>query len=556
MLKAGSVERRMGGSEFEETRVVRQFRQILVWPLQLMPIRDDAQIQNHWEALDAGGDGNPWHPHADDFGAGSPQQREANYSEFVTFLPYVQRMLYGEGKGRAATGGEAPVRVYRRSDVAAVRVAYPDGDPQPVLLEVNCVDLYFFYDLDVALLVVDIGGRDVPFDRVQQTLYRFGRSYPTYWTPEGNGGHCLRSVEWLDAGGTVLATSDYERRDKYLDYASRFRSPCISWHWEFLLRPLVLHHSDQPGTLRYRLVEYHRMPLCAFIGMDDPALLKQADFVRLAFIAPPGPSQLAPFAARELADFEQRFCIDRYWNSERRNRPGTRLLCSGESFVMVTGSAMPSYITGGPSLLEQFAHQYFLVFLMPHLHKAALSMLSDRLLQALNRMDIRDAESVRRFKRSIRQIKEIFLRFTHRYWFHEVTDQLLAKSLYRLCREHLGTETLYREVRDEIEDMSNYLDSDSIRRQANTVLRLTVVTIFGLIGTITTGFLGMNLIAEPEASLPRKLALFLLVFVPATTLTLYTIVKSKRLSDFLDALSDERLPLRGKLASLGGVWRR
>ena len=44
--------------------------------------------------------------------------------------------------------------------------------------------------------------------------------------------------------------------------------------------------------------------------------------------------------------------------------------------------------------------------------------------------------------------------------------------------------------------MSDYLDSDVFRRHANTMLRLTVVTIFGLIGTVTTGFLGMNLIDE------------------------------------------------------------
>ena len=45
--------------------------------------------------------------------------------------------------------------------------------------------------------------------------------------------------------------------------------------------------------------------------------------------------------------------------------------------------------------------------------------------------------------------------------------------------------------------MSDYLDSDALRRQANTVVRLTVVTIFGLIGTVVTGFLGMNLSRAP-----------------------------------------------------------
>ena len=59
-------------------------------------------------------------------------------------------------------------------------------------------------------------------------------------------------------------------------------------------------------------------------------------------------------------------------------------------------------------------------------------MLSDRLVVALSRLDIRDPESVRRFKRSIRRMKEIFLRFTHRYWFHEVSDQPQAQELYRM----------------------------------------------------------------------------------------------------------------------------
>ena len=82
-------------------------------------------------------------------------------------------------------------------------------------------------------------------------------------------------------------------------------------------------------------------------------------------------------------------------------------------------------------------------------------------------------------------MKEIFLRFTHRYWFHELSDQPQAKAMYRMCREFLGTDSLYNEVREEIQDMSEYLDSDALRRQANTVVRLTVVTVFGLIGTVT-----------------------------------------------------------------------
>ena len=103
------------------------------------------------------------------------------------------------------------------------------------------------------------------------------------------------------------------------------------------------------------------------------------------------------------------------------------------------------------------------------------------------------------------------------------------RALFQLCTKHLGLDPLYVEVKERIADMNSYLDADSLRRQANTVVRLTVVTIFGLIGTVTTGFLGMNLLAERRLRPGwRKLLVFLVVFGLTAALTFYTIVKSKR----------------------------
>jgi len=87
------------------------------------------------------------------------------------------------------------------------------------------------------------------------------------------------------------------------------------------------------------------------------------------------------------------------------------------------------------------------------------------------------------------------------------------------------------------------------------VVKLTVVTIFGLIGTVATGFLGMNLIAEAESPMLRRLLFLVIVLAGATALTMYSIVKSKRLSDFLDVLSDERLSASTKLGAFLAVWR-
>ena len=542
----------MAKPEAPSERTVRHFRQILLWPLQLMPIHDEAQIQNHWELLQQGGADNPWREIEDEFTSDPKEFQERHYNEFVAFLPYVQRMLYGEGKGCGSAAGESPIRVFRRGDIRQARLRYPDGES--VVFDVAHVDLYFFYDLDVMVLAVEIFTNEISFERAHETLFRFGRSYPTYWNHDGRGGHCLNEVEWLGTGGEVLAVSDYQKREKYLASVCRHRAPGISSHWEFLLQPMVLHHSDQQGPIRYRLVEYHRMPVCGYLTLDDPRVLTRGDFMRLALLTPPGPGNRLPLQESESSGFEQRCCHVRFWNAHDEGAPGSRALCNGETLMMVGPEHQHAYPGGGPDLKELFRHQYFLMFLIPHLHKSALFMLSDRLLQALNRLVVGNPESTRAFKRNIRSLKEIFLRFSHRYWFHEISDQLQAKALYRMCREHLDTERLYCEVRDEIEDMNKYLDSDSIRRQANMVIRLTVVTIFGLIGTVATGFLGMNLIAAADSPLWLRVVYFLLAFVPTIALTFYTITKSKRLADFLDALSEEQLPLKAKFKALAMVW--
>ena len=121
--------------------------------------------------------------------------------------------------------------------------------------------------------------------------------------------------------------------------------------------------------------------------------------------------------------------------------------------------------------------------------------------------------------------------------------------------QQLGTEAIYEEVRSEVEDMNEYLDTDSARRQANTLLRLTVVTIFGLIGTVATGFLGMNLLSEAERPLAWRVLAFVAILGFTAAITLYTIVKSKRLADFLDALSDDRVNWRGKWQTLLRTWK-
>ncbi|WP_041656435.1 hypothetical protein [Azoarcus sp. KH32C] len=547
-----------------EEPVVRHFNQVLLWPLRLLPVADASGVQPRpWWLLQEMEASCAWRESGrerDHFG-------ERHYHEFVTFLPYVQRFLYGDGvSAHSAEGGyeDSPMRIFERRDIVAARVAVREGDA-PVRLDVSQVRLHFFFDVDVVLLKVAVRAENLPLSVAQELMYRFGRAYPSGWDAHEHPLHSLAVFDWLDANGTVLASTDANERDTFLAHVRQHRAPRIAAHWAFVLDPLVSDRSDRPGALRYRQIEYYRMPLMAYLALDNPAALTRNDFVRLGLVTgarsqpsaamSDGPCDEPPFAETHLADFEERFCYDRFWSAGGA-APHTRYLCSGHSLVVVGDARSPFFTSPEFGVRAQFGHQHFLLFLIAHFQKAALLMFSDRLVEALKRLNVSDPVSVRRFKRAIRGSFEGFLRFTHRYWFHEIAEQAQARTLFRMTASHLELDPLYAEVKERIADMDDYLAGDSLRRQANTVVRLTVVTVFGLIGSVTTGFLGMNLFAEADAPMMQRLGLF--VFVAGTTaaLTLYTMAKSKRLSDFLDALSDERLSVWTKIKAFAAVWKR
>jgi CorA-like Mg2+ transporter protein len=536
--------------------IVRHFRQNVVWPLQLMPLRPGQQVQRHWKALEGIETGNPWREVDDEFCPDPGDFHERHYREFVTFLPYVQRFLYGSRAGQetAATEGEGSIHVYRRHDVKQARVTYT-ADGEATTFDIAHIDLYFFLDADIAILTFEMHGRDIPLERAQDTLFRFGRAYPGYWEPDQQGGSCPHKVEWLGASGEVLAASDFEAKAKYLSSVARFRTTRLAQHWEFLLKPLALECPGATEVLRYRLLEYYRMPFMAYLALDEPAKMTRADFVRLALVTRPGDPGTLPYSPVTLEEFERDYCDDRFWGRRgEQTRGDTRIIVTGFTLSVVGRYGDAFFSDSATGMLGQFRHQYFLLFLIAHFHRAALLSMSDELSVAMNRLTVGDARSVRAFKRVIRQTMEVFLRFTHRYLFQEVSNQALARSLFSRLTRHLGNEALYQEVRTEVTDMNDYLDSDSARRQANTILRLTVVTIVGLIGTIATGILGMNIFAEADKPLAERIAVLLIAVSLTILATGLSVVHSKRLANVLDALSDTRVSGKAKWSAIRRGW--
>jgi hypothetical protein len=436
--------------------------------------------------------------------------------------------------------------------VTQLRIVLEEG-AAPVVFDLAHIDLYLFQDLDVAILNVELIAKDLSLLVALDQLHRFGRAFPAGWDDHGNGLHNAYSAEWLSADGQVLVASDTANREKYLSDVCKHRAPAVAAHWRHLLRPLVLDHSDEEGAVRYRLIEVYRMPFMAYLALDNPLALSREDFMRIALVAQLRPGDALP--EMTASEFEQQLCEDRFWTSLEQG-PNTRFLLNGQSLINVGNAHSVFFTDPNRGQLAQFRHQIFLLFLIAHAHRAALLSFSDQLADATNDLNAKSLASVQRFKRRIRSAMESFLRFTHRYWFHELSEHALVQSLFERTTKQLGNDALYRDVREEVRDMSEYLDSDAQRRQSGSMMRLTVVTTFGLIGTVATGFLGMNLIAAADAPLPTRVGVFALVMAGAALLTLFAVARSARLAELLEIVADEKVGTGEKLAAFWRVFQR
>jgi hypothetical protein len=85
-------------------------------------------------------------------------------------------------------------------------------------------------------------------------------------------------------------------------------------------------------------------------------------------------------------------------------------------------------------------------------------------------------------------------------------------------------------------------------------MRLTVVTACGMVGTVVTGVLGMNLFAQADLPDLQRLWIFTLVFALTTALAVYTVVISRRLATFMEALSSDALDWGEKLVAFRQIW--
>ena len=527
-----------------DAKIVREFHHTLLWPITLRPLRREsgADAVHYWDVLKR--KPGPWKYAADTLLI-EDESCVAGYEEFVHFLPYVQRFLYGVGD--EARGAQSSLYAFTRDDIAKVEVELVKG-AQTIHLDVLRARLYFFYDIDVAVAVLEVAGKDIPLADAVELIDRFGRPYAPAWESLDRGAHCPYRVAFRGHDGALLSQSDYGDRYKFIDLVRSERQTPLSMHWEFFLSPLVPAYLSG-GTIKYDQIENKRIPIMSYLSFDDPTQLTRGDMIRLGFAAKWGDSATLPYSKRYLADFESQYCYDRYWDPDDPTTDmDTRYIFCGVSFAMITRAGQQA------QLLGQFRHQFYQIGLIANFNKAALLSLSNRFSRAVERLNVRSYESVKQFKKQVRETLEVFLRFNHRYWFHEISNQVQASDFFQRWSHQLGSDALYQEVREEARDINEYLDADRMRKQTDNAMRLTVVSSCGMVGTVVTGFLGMNLYSHSDLPALEKILIFAVVFIPTTALALYTVIISRRIANFMEALSSEGLTWGEKVGTLKQIF--
>jgi len=338
----------------------------------------------------------------------------------------------------------------------------------------------------VALLVVEVhSALPLSLRLVEEFLDCFRRAYPPYWESDKNKpfsptGHCPHKVKWLGTDGvSVLAASDYQKAKKFIGFAARHKAARPARHWQHLLLPLKPWQPGLPqGTFAYRQIEDERMPFMAYLAVDDPGRLRRGDFVRLCFGDGGGHSLTLPYAHGFLENFEKDYCYDRYWDIQKAycedpaDRDSTwmttRYLCCGYGFVMIgrddEKDERPIYTDRQNGLLSHFRRHYFQMGLVAHFHRAALLLFSDRLSKAVTSESLHE---------NITAVLEKLLRFTHCYWFREVSNQVQPRELFALWTRHLDTQALFEQVKQEAQDAHDFLEMQAQKRLAEATMRLS-----------------------------------------------------------------------------------
>lgn len=272
----------------------------------------------------------------------------------------------------------------------------------------------------------------------------------------------------------------------------------------------------------------------SWIAVDDPVAISRGDWMRLCFADPPGTDRL-PYAERFMKNFERDFCYDRFWyrvydkpcDLPDSGDAASRILNCGYAFSYV-GSAKDGYFMNEKNgTRPTFENIYVEMGLIAHFQKAALLSFSERLTDMVERVEapvekkgikqraidlchwlgyprstqvkIKDQAIKMPDAKDVQKFYDDFVEFTQVFWFDEISPQEQGREIFQKWREKLRIEELYCDVRQQLQDLVEYVELLNARKLSHASLRLnSIVFIFAVFSlaisilTLIAGLYGMN----------------------------------------------------------------
>ena len=428
------------------------------------------------------------------------------YQEYVYFHRYVQRFLYGFDRKK---DDPAPMKILRRDDIRAVDVDF--GNDLRVTLDVLRLRLHLF-EAGAAVLMTEVGFdrrcpcvpdgpdqyRAVTVNDVLTIANNLRRVYMPYW--EGKiAKEIPQQVRWLNKFGRAVKDGKVDTLEAMKawvpksDPRSVVSAPVASW-WRNLLEGMHIEEDDLCEKLpHWRHISDDRMGTMLWLMLDDPERLTDGQWQRLAYADSAGTD--FAYGIGFWRKEEERFFYDRFWSDDKdQSWMKTRYAIAGYHFAMVDKGRAGEWSMSRDVFREHFRRHYAQIGLIVHFQFAALLATSNAVSHAVARYARHGSEAD--FTKAINALRQRHLNFTHRYWFTGVSNQIQGRDIYDRWQERLGSETMFREVEQELASATGFLDARAQERAAEAGTRLNVIAAVGLILSIALGALGANVLIE------------------------------------------------------------
>lgn len=277
------------------------------------------------------------------------------------------------------------------------------------------------------------------------------------------------------------------------------------WVKDIMGTTLLQSIQDGEPNRDLRLLGDERMHQMAYISIQRPKDLTEAQLVRLAYADYPGTApEDFPYYPGSLEGWQKTVAYDRW------RHYGTRYFCTGYNWVALT--ATPTNSSGRDFIvLPDFRGAYYQLGLLACLYKAAIQHLSERMSDVLDGIHDQLGTDQDAKENRAEAAYESALIFSQRYWFESPTAQFQGKELFQMWCQQNGIYEQYERVMHEAQTVREY-QSQLVAKKQNRLLEHLTFGQFSLAAvTLIAQVIGIDKISKDSILLSLA---FLLSTIP------------------------------------------